>query len=321
MTPPVLPILVPDAQGLSKAAAILRRGGLVAFPTETVYGLGADARNDRAVAGIFAAKGRPSFNPLIVHVTDLAMAQTIADFDDRALLLAQAFWPGPLTLVLPLHPDAGISPLVTAGLPSVALRVPAHPVAQSLLGAFGGPLAAPSANPSGRISPTTAAHVVAGLTGRIDAVIDGGPCAVGVESTIVGLGPEATLLRAGGIPTDMIEALLGKPLTRNTDPASPMAPGQLESHYAPQGTLRLNAKAAMADEVLLGFGPVADGLNLSPTGDLTEAAANLFRHLHTLDAMGAARIAVAPVPEYGLGQAINDRLRRAAAPRPSAPPD
>jgi L-threonylcarbamoyladenylate synthase len=318
MTLSVLPILVPDAQGLSDAAQILRNGGLVAFPTETVYGLGADAKSDWAVAGIFAAKGRPSFNPLIVHVTDLAMARTIADFDDRALALARAFWPGPLTLVLPLRADAGISPLVTAGLPDVAVRVPAHPVAQALLRAFGGPLAAPSANPSGRISPTTAAHVVAGLSGRIDAVVDGGSCAVGVESTIIG--PDLALLREGGISAEMIEAYLDRPLIRASDPARPVAPGQMASHYAPKGTIRLEARQAEPDEVFLGFGPGPAGLNLSPSGNLTEAAANLFGHLHRLDAMGAARIAVAPIPEQGLGRAINDRLRRAAAPRPAIDP-
>jgi L-threonylcarbamoyladenylate synthase len=318
MTLSVLPILVPDAQGLSDAAQILRNGGLVAFPTETVYGLGADAKSDWAVAGIFAAKGRPSFNPLIVHVTDLAMARTIADFDDRALALARAFWPGPLTLVLPLRADAGISPLVTAGLPNVAVRVPAHPVAQALLRAFGGPLAAPSANPSGRISPTTAAHVVAGLSGRIDAVVDGGSCAVGVESTIIG--PDLALLREGGISAEMIEAYLDRPLIRASDPARPVAPGQMASHYAPKGTIRLEARQAEPDEVFLGFGPGPAGLNLSPSGNLTEAAANLFGHLHRLDAMGAARIAVAPIPEQGLGRAINDRLRRAAAPRPAIDP-
>jgi L-threonylcarbamoyladenylate synthase len=320
MTLSVLPILVPDAQGLSDAAQILRNGGLVAFPTETVYGLGADAKSDRAVAGIFAAKGRPSFNPLIVHVTDLAMAESIATLDDGARQLAAAFWPGPLTLVLPLRADAGISPLVTAGLLDVAVRVPAHPVAQSLLLAFGGPLAAPSANPSGRISPTTAAHVVAGLSGRIDAVVDGGSCVVGVESTIMGPGPDLALLREGGISAEMIEACLGRPLIRESDPARPMAPGQMASHYAPKGTIRLGAREAEPDEVFLGFGPGPAGLNLSPSGDLTEAAANLFGHLHRLDAIGAERIAVAPIPEQGLGRAINDRLRRAAAPRPATEP-
>ncbi len=212
MTPPAPHRFAPTPDGLAKAAAILAQGGLVAFPTETVYGLGADARNDRAVAGIYAAKGRPSFNPLIVHVPAADAARALCDFDARADALARAFWPGALTLVLPLRPDAGISGLVTAGLPTLALRVPAHPVAQALLATFGGPVAAPSANPSGRVSPTTADHVAAGLSGRIDAILDGGPCAVGVESTIVGLdGPAPVLLRAGGIPVEAIEAVLGPP--------------------------------------------------------------------------------------------------------------
>lgn len=304
-----------DTAGLDAAAAILQTGGTVAFPTETVYGLGADARSDLAVARVFAAKGRPQFNPLIVHVADSAAAQSVAIFDDRADRLAAAFWPGALTLVLPLRPGAGISALVTAGLATIAVRVPAHPVAQALLGAFGGPVAAPSANPSGRISPTTAAHVQIGLAGRIDAVVDGGACGVGVESTIVGLVGAASLLRAGGIPTEAIEDCLGHPLLRMADGPTPSAPGQLASHYAPRGLLRLNATGPLPGEVLLGFGPVVATLNLSLSGDLTEAAAHLFGHLHQLDALGATRIAVSPIPDHGLGRAINDRLRRAAAPR------
>jgi len=316
MTPPAPPRFAPTPEGLDQAAAILAKGGLVAFPTETVYGLGADARNDRAVAGIYAAKGRPSFNPLIVHVPDANAARALCDFDARADALARAFWPGPLTLVLPLRPGAGISALVTAGLPTLALRVPAHPVAQALLTAFGGPVAAPSANPSGRVSPTTADHVAAGLSGRVDAILDGGPCAVGVESTIIGLdGPAPVLLRAGGISAEAIESVLGTPLALLSDGGPVVAPGALASHYAPRGQMRLNATTALPGEVMLGFGPVAGDLTLSATGDLTEAAANLFASLHRLDAMGADRIAVAPIPDHGLGRAINDRLRRAAAPR------
>lgn len=319
MTPAKARVLPADVAGLRDAARALAAGGLVAFPTETVYGLGADARNDQAVARVFAAKGRPSFNPLIVHLADVAAARAVCVFDARAERLAAAFWPGPLTLVLPLRAGTGISALVTAGLSTLAVRVPAHPVAQGLLAAFGGPVAAPSANPSGRVSPTTAAHVIAGLSDRIDAVVDGGACDVGVESTIIGLdGPgtaPARLLRAGGLPAEALEACLGGALVTEADPARPSAPGQLASHYAPRGTVRLNADAPEPGEVWLGFGPVPSDLNLSVRGDLTEAAANLFGHLHRLDAMGAARIAVSPVPEVGLGRAINDRLRRAAAPR------
>jgi L-threonylcarbamoyladenylate synthase len=308
-------LLQPDAAGLARAAEILTQGGLVSFPTETVYGLGADARNDRAVAAIFAAKGRPSFNPLIVHVGDIAAANAICDFNDDARRLAAVFWPGALTLVLPLRPQAGISRLVTAGLDSIAVRVPDHKVAQGLLAAFGGPVAAPSANPSGRISPTTAAHVRDGLGHRIDALVDGGPCAVGLESTIVACLGAPTLLRAGGIPAEAIAACLGRPLATSENPDAPVSPGQLLSHYAPVGQVRLNATARQDGEVMLGFGAMEADLNLSPTGDLTEAAARLFDCLHQLDAMGAARIAVAPIPDHGLGRAINDRLKRAAAPR------
>ena len=320
MTPIDTAILAPDADGLDAAVAVLRQGGLVAFPTETVYGLGADARNAAAVAQIFAAKGRPDFNPLIVHVADLQAAQALCAFTPAADLLAAAFWPGALTLVLPLRPGSGIAPLVMAGQPTLALRVPDHPLAQRLLARFNGPIAAPSANPSGRISPTTAAHVLAGLGGRIDAVLDGGACGVGLESTIVGCDGaqdpmQASLLRAGGLPVEVIEAALGVALLRPADQARPTAPGQMESHYAPRGQVRLNASHAQPGEILLGFGPVDAALNLSARGDLTEAAANLFGHLHQLDAMGATHIAVSPVPDHGLGRAINDRLRRAAAPR------
>lgn len=306
--------LPPDAQGLARAASLLDSGALVAFPTETVYGLGADARQGAAVAAIYEAKGRPAFNPLIVHVADLAAAQALVDWSTQADILARAFWPGPLTLVLPLRTGHGLSPLVTAGLPTVGLRVPAHPAAHALLAQFGGPVAAPSANPSGRISPTSADHVLSGLEGRIAAVLDDGPCTVGLESTIIGFdGPQPVLLREGGLPTDPIEAALGCPLARPSGSAI-TAPGQLSSHYAPRGAVRLDATDARAGEHLLGFGPIAGDLNLSPGGDLVEAAANLFGHLHRLDAMGGP-IAVAPIPMQGLGRAINDRLRRAAAPR------
>ncbi|MBI1220506.1 MAG: threonylcarbamoyl-AMP synthase [Rhodobacteraceae bacterium] len=318
MQAPITETLPATPDGLTRAAALLAVGGLVAFPTETVYGLGADARSDRAVAGIFAAKGRPRFNPLIVHLPDLAAASRFAVVTDEAARLADAFWPGPLTLVLPLRPEAGLSPLVTAGLTTVAIRVPAHPVAQALLHAFGGPLAAPSANPSGRVSPTRAAHVLDGLAGLIAAVVDGGACGVGVESTIVGMDGAATLLRPGGLPAEAIEACLGGPL------AVPQggvisAPGQLASHYAPGAPVRLNVTAPAAGDLWIGFGPTsADApLTLSATGDLMEAAAALFQTLRTADALAAGRtIAFAPIPDHGLGRAINDRLRRAAAPRP-----
>ena len=308
-------ILSPDAHGLREATDILRAGGLVSFPTETVYGLGADARDNVAVAKIYAAKGRPSFNPLIVHLADVSAVSQYVQMNDAAKRLADAFWPGALTLVLPVVPVGTISMLVTAGLGTLAVRVPDHPVATAVLAAFGGPVAAPSANPSGRISPTTAAHVLAGLDGRIDAVVDGGPCGVGVESTIVSCAGAPTLLRAGGIPIEALEACLGAPLLRDEDPDAPVSPGQLASHYAPNGLMRLNASYAEPHETLLGFGGVNADLNLSPSDDLTEAAANLFGMLHQLDALGAKYIAVSPIPAHGLGQAINDRLRRAAAPR------
>jgi len=304
----------PTPAGLSEAADILHAGGLVGFPSETVYGLGGDARNDRAVARIYEAKGRPSFNPLIVHLPDAEAVARYAVLPDGFDRLA-AFWPGALTLVLPLREEAGLSPLVTAGLDSVAVRVPAHPVTQALLRAFGGPLAGPSANPSGRISPTRADHVLDGLSGRIEGVIDGGPCAVGVESTILGLTGAPVLLRPGGVPAEALEAVLG-PLATGGDAVKPTAPGQLSSHYAPRGRVRLNAQAA-AGEVAIGFGAGRGTLNLSPSADLVEAAANLFHMLRQADALAGEGgvIAVAPVPETGLGRAINDRLRRAAAPR------
>ncbi len=308
-------VIRPDGPGLERAAGLLRDGALVAFPTETVYGLGGDAKSDLAVARIFEAKGRPRFNPLIVHVPDLAAAREFAVVDERAERLAAEFWPGPLTMVLPLRAGCGLSELVTAGLPSVAIRVPAHPVARGLLRAFGGPLAAPSANPSGRVSPTRAAHVLAGLDGRIAAVVDGGACAVGVESTIVGLVDGAELLRPGGVPVEALEAVLG-PLAVGGSSEKPNAPGQLASHYAPEAPVRLEAVEARPGEFRLGFGPGESDLNLSEAGDLVEAAANLFHLLREADRLARGRvIAVAPVPETGLGRAINDRLRRAAAPR------
>lgn len=309
--------LLPDAPGLATAIRLLAAGECVAIPTETVYGLAADARNGEAVARIYQAKGRPSFNPLIVHVADLAAAEALALFDAQARLLADRFWPGALTLVLPLRSDSGIASLVTAGLQTIGLRVPAHPVAQALLRTNGAPLAAPSANASGRISPTSAEHVLdpeGGLEGRIAAVLDAGPCPVGVESTIVGW-PDGrpTLLRPGGIAAEDIEAALGQRLAAHqADPSAPNAPGQLTSHYAPQAPLRLNA-TPKAGETHLAFGRPGP-FSLSDSGDLAQAAARLFDLLRRADALGRP-ISVAPIPEYGLGAAINDRLRRAAAPR------
>ena len=308
------------SDGIAQAAQILRAGGLVGFPTETVYGLGGDARNDTAVARIFDAKGRPQFNPLIVHVPDLETAELYACFNDAARDMAAAFWPGPLTMVLPLREGAGLSPLVTAGLDTVAIRVPAHATARALLRAFGGPLAAPSANPSGRISPTRADHVLHGLSGRINAVLDAGPCTVGVESTILGMDGTPCLLRPGGLPQEALEAALGMPLATGGSADKPNAPGQLASHYAPEARLRLGVTTPNAAEVWVGFGPGCDGaaLTLSVNGDLIEAAANLFHTLRLADrrAGQGGAIAFAPIPETGLGRAINDRLRRAAAPRP-----
>ncbi|HET7409213.1 MAG TPA: L-threonylcarbamoyladenylate synthase [Paracoccaceae bacterium] len=310
--------LAPDEAGIARAAALLADGRLVAFPTETVYGLGANARSGQAVAAIYEAKGRPRFNPLIVHVGSAEAAAALIELPEAGRRLAAAFWPGPLTLVAKMRADAGVADLVTAGLPTLAVRVPAHPPALALLRAFGGPVAGPSANPSGRISPTTAEHVLEGLGGRIAAVLDGGPCPVGLESTIVGLGGDApALLRPGGLPAEAIEAALGRTLAAAQGGVS--APGQLASHYAPAARLRLDTEAPRPGELWLGFGHCPGAaLNLSPTGDLREAAANLFAHLRALDARaGPGRtIAVAPVPRTGLGRAINDRLARAAAPRP-----
>ncbi|MGJ4900992.1 L-threonylcarbamoyladenylate synthase [Bradyrhizobium sp. HKCCYLS2058] len=320
-------ILPADAAGITQAAATFARGGLVAFPTETVYGLGADAANAAAIARLYQAKGRPAFNPLIVHVADIAAARRIGRFNATAERLATAFWPGPLTLVLPQSDGCAVADLATAGLDTVAIRVPAHPIAQALLAAFGGAVVAPSANISGHVSPTTAAHVAADLTGRIDLILDGGPVAVGVESTIVGCFDAPTLLRPGGVPSEAIEAVLGRALARpaaDTETSEqPLAPGMLASHYAPHAHVRLDASDVAPGEALLAFGPVtlpgaseaAAILNLSPAGDPAEAATHLFGYLRSLDAKGARSIAVMPIPNDGLGEAINDRLRRAAAPR------
>lgn len=313
-------VLKADSAAIAAAAACLGQGGLVAFPTETVYGLGADACNGEAVARLYAAKGRPSFNPLIAHVADAAAARQLGCLDGDAEKLAAAFWPGPLTLVLVRSPDCPVADLALAGLDSVAIRVPAHPVAHALLERFAGPVVAPSANRSGHVSPTTAAHVLADLRGRIDMVLDAGPCAVGLESTIVACLDEPTLLRAGGVTRAEIERVLGRALAAPAATRSPRAPGMLASHYAPKARLRLNAEAPRTGEVFLAFGPGGPArqgmtLNLSPRGDLIEAAANLFSHLRALDASGAPVIAVMKVPREGLGEAINDRLFRAAAPR------
>ncbi len=306
--------LFADADGITKAADLLRQGLLVAFPTETVYGLGGDARNGEAVAAIYEAKGRPSFNPLIAHVASTETAKRFVEWTDQAERLAQAFWPGPLTIVLPLRADHGISSLVTAGLDTLAVRVPAHPAAQALLAEFDGPVAAPSANPSGQISPTTAQHVRAGLDGRIAAFLDDGPCGVGLESTIVGLAGAPALLRPGGVALEQIEEVLQTELHHHQPGDLLTAPGQLQSHYAPDAPVRLNAESRQGDEVLLGFGPIACDVNLSESSSLPEAAANLFAALHKLNETGRP-IAVSPIPGTGLGAAINDRLRRAAAPR------
>ena len=296
--------------GVAEAARIIAQGGCVAVPTETVYGLAADARNPQAVAGIYAAKGRPSFNPLIVHVADLAAAEALGVFDDRARALAGRYWPGPLTLVLPHRSGSGIASLVTAGLDTIALRVPAHRAMQALIAATNAPLAAPSANASGTISPTRAVHVLASLDGRIAAVLDDGATPAGLESTIIGLADEPRLLRPGPIPARAIEAVLGTALAVAGDTIT--APGQLASHYAPTKPLRLNATDAQDGEWLIGFGAIDGDDNLSPSADPVEAAARLFDALHRADAGAAPAIAVAPVPDVGIGAAINDRLARAA---------
>jgi L-threonylcarbamoyladenylate synthase len=329
MTAPLVTrVLTADGAAIGDAVRCLAAGGLAAFPTETVYGLGADATNGQAVARLYEAKGRPAFNPLIAHVADLAAAQALACFSADAARLAATFWPGPLTLVLPKAAGCRVADLATAGLDSIAVRVPDHAVAQEILAALGKPVVAPSANRSGHVSPTTAAHVLADLSGRIDLIIDDGATAVGLESTIVAWLEEPVLLRPGGLPREAIEHALGRPLAHPlpgtaAEDAAPIAPGMLASHYAPRTPLRLNARHVESGEALLAFGPeIAGGsrragrvLNLSGRSDLVEAAANLFSHLRALDLAGASAIAVMPIPHEGLGEAINDRLARAAAPR------
>jgi L-threonylcarbamoyladenylate synthase len=316
-----------DRAAVRMGTQVLAEGGLVAFPTETVYGLGADAGSGEAVARLYAAKGRPHFNPLICHVLDETAARRLARFDTAAERLAAAFWPGPLTLVLPKMPNTPLAELATAGLDSVAVRVPAHPVARDLLNAFGKPIVAPSANRSGHVSPTEAKHVLADLRKRIDLIIDGGSTPVGLESTIVACLDAPMLLRPGGVTRTQIERVLGMALTEPPSAAEgeqPLAPGQLVSHYAPRSPLRLNATDVHPGEALLAFGATlpagvekaAQVLNLSSRGDLIEAAANLFSHLRALDRISPLGIAAMPVPRSGLGEAINDRLERAAAPRP-----
>jgi L-threonylcarbamoyladenylate synthase len=321
-------ILPAGAAATVTAARILGEGGLVAFPTETVYGLGADAGNAAAIAHLYQAKGRPAFNPLIAHVGDIAAARRITRFDSVATRLAEAFWPGPLTLVLPKTEHCPVADLATAGLDTVAIRVPAHPVAREILRAFGRAVVAPSANLSGHVSPTTAEHVRSDLEGRIELIVDGGAVNVGVESTIVGCFDQPMLLRPGGLPRAEIERVLGRPLARppadaESDSEQPLAPGMLASHYAPRTRVRLNAESLEPGEVLLAFGPHAltgidaaiTVMNLSPRGDLDEAATNLFGYLRALDSKNARGIAVMPIPHDGLGEAINDRLRRAAVGR------
>jgi L-threonylcarbamoyladenylate synthase len=302
-----------DTKGIAEAARTLRDGGLVAFPTETVYGLGADATNGQAVAAIFAAKGRPLFNPLIVHVADLEEARRHVELSPRASALAEKFWPGPLTLVLPRRKNSPLSLLVSAGLDSVALRAPSHPAAIALLKEAGRPVAGPSANLSGQVTATTAQHVADSLGGKVDLILDAGSATFGIESTVIGFdGDRPLLLRPGAVPREEIQDLVG--------PLGPpgnliQSPGQLASHYAPRAGLRLNASEIESGEVLLGFGGAPGAkLNLSARGDLREAAANLFAMLRELDKV-ASQIAVSPIPDTGIGEAINDRLRRAAAPR------
>jgi L-threonylcarbamoyladenylate synthase len=317
-------VLAADAASIADAARVLHAGGLVAFPTETVYGLGADATNAVAVAKLYAAKGRPSFNPLIAHVGDAAAARGLGRFDANAERLA-ALWPGPLTLVLPRLATCAVAELATAGLETIAVRVPSHPVARGLLARVKHPIVAPSANRSGHVSPTTAAHVRADLGGQIDLILDGGAAPVGLESTIIAcVDAEPLLLRSGGLPRAEIERILDRPLAGSGSAVVdiddvPLAPGMLSSHYAPRTRLRLEATEVGADEALLAFGSPLSGtrrvLNLSPGGDLVEAAANLFAHLRALDAAGGSAIAVMAIPHHGLGEAINDRLARAAAPR------
>jgi len=317
-------IRVADSEAIADGARLIREGRLVAFPTETVYGLGADATNDTACAAIFAAKGRPRFNPLIVHVSDVGAAAEHVVLSSAAERLASQFWPGPLTLVLPRRPDCSLSLLVSAGLETAAIRSPAHPIGRALLAEAGTPIAAPSANRSGAVSPTTAQHVAASLGTNVDLILDGGPCPVGIESTVLDLsGDDPTLLRPGSVTRAALEAALGQPVRRAAISAGGEAnglssPGLLARHYAPGRPMRLNARERRAGEALLAFGPSAPSgsgiLNLSLTGDLAEAAANLFRMLRALDRPDYSAIAVMPIPEDGLGEAINDRLTRAATP-------
>ncbi|RKF19063.1 threonylcarbamoyl-AMP synthase [Altericroceibacterium spongiae] len=305
-------ILPPDAGGIAQAAELLRAGRLVAVPTETVYGLAARADRVEAVAAIYRAKGRPDFNPLISHLAQIEQAEALAMLDERAMRLADAFWPGPMTLVLPVREPLGVVPAVTAGLPTIALRMPSHPVMRALLQQFDFPLAAPSANRSGFISPSRPEHVLQSLGNRVDAILDGGPCVQGVESTIIALRPDGwQILRPGPITQEDVSALLGPPLQVETDTIE--APGQMTSHYAPGKPVRLHAEQARSDEFMIGFGLVAGDVTLSETGDLAEAAARLYQCLHEGAAASQPVIAVAPIPQHGLGAAINDRLRRAAA--------
>ena len=330
---PTTRVIAADADTIGQAARTLAAGGLVAFPTETVYGLGADATNATAIARLYAAKGRPAFNPLIAHVADITAARALAALDAAAEKLANAFWPGPLTLVLRKTRICPVAELATAGLDTIAVRVPSHPVARDILHALNKPIVAPSANRSGHVSPTTAAHVLADLRGRVELIVDGGPTSVGVESTIVAcLDGRVLLLRPGGLPRTQIERIVGGTLDDapemrvDGETDAPLAPGMLPSHYAPKARLRLDATAVRAGEALLAFGAKLPAgaehavrvLYLSERGDLVEAAANLFSHLRALDTGGPATIAVMPVPHDGLGEAINDRLARAAAPRESA---
>ena len=300
---------------LLKASKLIETGGTLAFPTETVYGLGADATNNLAVAKIFQAKGRPSFNPLIIHCFSIEQIQAFAMWSSEAQTVAEKFWPGPLTMVLPLLPHSKIASLALAGLQTVAVRIPAHSIAQSILKLANTPIAAPSANPSGSVSATKAEHVISKLNGKIEGIVSGGSSEIGLESTIISFLPDPRILRFGAISEAYISEILSLDLKKKVLDGEISAPGQLSSHYAPKGSIRLNSKVFKNKEVSLGFGKVICDLNLSRTENLIEAAANLFDCLHKLDEMGAEKIAVSPIPEEGIGIAINDRLKRAAAPK------